>query len=243
MNRRTPVYIVCSPRPRVGRTLVARLLVDFFLMDERPVAAFDLNADEPSLVDYFPDNTSIASIAEVQGEMALFDRLIVDDKTPKVVDLGPGSFDQFFAVMRQIDFIVEARRRSVEPVSLFLVDPDRASVKAYAGLRQRLEAMILVPVHNEAIARGQGSRDKFPLSSAVSIPLQIPALIPLLHRHFEKPPFSFANFRSAPPRDIPLDAYMELHRWMRRVFVEFRELELRLLLNDVQSSLVGIAKT
>jgi hypothetical protein len=241
MKRRTPVYIVCSPRPHVGRTLLARLLIDFFLLDGRSAAAFDLNASEPSLVDYFPGYTWLANVGDIRGQMALFDRLIVDDKTAKIVDLGPAAFEQFFAVLREIDFVAEARRRSVEPVTLFIVDPDRTSAQAYAGIQQRLPEMVLVPVHNEAVAKGKGSREKFPLSSAVSVPMQIPLLIPILHRHIEKAPFSFADFRSTPPGDIPLDVYMELHRWMRRVFVEFRELELRLLLDDVQSSLSRIA--
>ena len=239
MARRTPLYIVCSPRPRVGKTLLARLLVDYCLMEGRPVAAFDFGADEPSLLDYLPGYTTKAEIADIQGQMALFDRLIVDDKTSKIVDLAPASFEPFFAVLRKIDFVVEARRRGIEPVALFIADPERASAQAYAGLQSRLPEMVLVPVYNEAVARGKRSREKFPLSRAVSVPMQIPALIPLLHRHIEQPPFSFADFRSTPPGDIPLDVYMELHRWMRRAFVEFRELELRLLLDDVQASLVG----
>jgi hypothetical protein len=28
----TPVYIICSPRPQVGKTLVARLLSEFLLL-------------------------------------------------------------------------------------------------------------------------------------------------------------------------------------------------------------------
>lgn len=239
MNRRTPLYIVCSPRPRVGKTLVARLLVDFFLMEGRPVAAFDFGDEEPSLLDYLPGYTVRAEIAGIQGQMALFDRLILDDKTAKVVDLAPASFTQFFSVLREIGFVDDARRRGIEPVALFIADPDRASARAYAGLQTRLPEMVLVPVYNEAIARGQRARANYPLSRVASVPMQIPTLIPLLHRYFEKPPFSFADFRSTPPGNIPLDIYMELHRWMRRVFVEFRELELRLLLDDVQASLLS----
>jgi hypothetical protein len=242
MKRRTPVYIVCSPRPRVGRTLVSRLLVDFFLLDGRPVTAFDLNSTEPSLLDFLPGYTAAADISDIRGQMALFDRLILDDKTAKVVDLGPASFEQFFAVMRRIDFVEEARRRSTEPVTLYLADPDRASVQGYLALQRLLPEMILVPVHNEAITRGQERRVNFPLARAVSIPLHIPSLMPLHYRYMEKPPFSFADFRSRPPGDIPLEVYMELHRWMRRIFVEFRELELRILLDDVHASLPGILK-
>ncbi|MEX0752015.1 MAG: hypothetical protein WD073_03720 [Xanthobacteraceae bacterium] len=237
MIRRTPLYIVCSPRPRVGKTLVARLLVDFFLLEGRPVAAFDFAAEEPSLRDYLPGYTAKADVAGIKGQMALFDRLIADDKTAKIVDLAPAAFDQFFAVSREIGFIDDARQRGIEPVALFMTDPDRASIQAYAGLQSRMPEMVLVPVYNEAVAKGRRNRANFPLSRAVSVPMYIPALPPLLHHYIEKPPFSFADFRSTPPGDIPLDVYMELHRWMRRAFVEFRELELRLLLHDVQASL------
>ena len=63
MERRTPIFIVCSPRPRVGKTLLARALAEFFRADERPVAAFDVNPDEFSLVDYLPGHTAVASVA------------------------------------------------------------------------------------------------------------------------------------------------------------------------------------
>ena len=237
MIRRAPLFIVCSPRPRVGKTLLARLLVDFFLMEGRPVAAFDFPAEEPSLADYMPGYTTKADVTDIRGQMALFDRLMVDDKMAKVVDLAPAAFEQFFSVLREIGFVYDARRRGIEPVALFITDPHRASAQAYAGLQSSLPEMVLVPVYNEAITKGQRGRENFPLSRADSIPIQIPALMPLLHRYIEKPPFSFADFRSTPPGDIPLDTYMELHRWMRRAFVEFRELELRLLLDDVQASL------
>lgn len=169
--------------------------------------------------------------------MALFDRLIVADRC-KVVDLAPAAFQHFFSVMRQIGFVDGARRRGIEPIALFIATPDAVSARAYAGLRSQLPEMVLVPVYNEAVARGQRAREHYPLTRAAAVPMKIPVLARLLHRHLEKPPFSFADFRSTPPQEIPLDIYMQLHRWMRRVFVEFRELELRLLLGDVQASLL-----
>lgn len=237
MIRRTPLYIVCSPRPRVGKTLLARLLVDYFLLEGRPVAAFDFAREEPSLTSYLPRYTARADIGGIRGQMAVFDRLIADDNVAKIVDLAPASFEQFFAVLRQIGFVGAAQRRRIEPVALFMTYPDSVSARAYAALQSRHLEMVLVPVYDEAIARPRRNREAFPLSRAVSVPMHVPALMPLLHRYIERPPFSFADFRSTPPGNIPLDVYMELHRWMRRVFVEFRELELRLLLHDVKSAL------
>jgi hypothetical protein len=36
---------------------------------------------------------------------------------------------------------------------------------------------------------------------------------------------------------MPPDAHDELQRWLRRVYLEFRELDLRILLADLQSSI------
>ena len=234
---RTPLLIVCSPQARVGRTLVARLLIDFFLMEDRPVAGFDFVAEAPSLVDFLPAHTVQAHVADIRGQMTLFDRLIVADRIVKVLDLAPASFQQFFSVMAQIGFVDDAHRRGIEPIALFIAAPDAVSQRVYAELQRALPDLVLVPVYNEAIGHGHRARKHFPLSRASSVPIQIPALAQHFYRYLEKPPFSFADFRGTPPQDIPLDGYMELLRWMRRVFVEFRELELRLLLNDVRLSL------
>ncbi len=238
LSSRTPLFIICSPQQKVGRTLVARLLVDFFLMEDRPVAAFDFDAEPPSLIDFLPDHTAEADVADIEGQMALFDKLIVPDRIAKVVDLAPNAFQDFFSVMGQIGFVDGARRRGIEPIALFIASPDALAHRAYGELQHHLADLLLVPVYNEAASRGQRLKKDFPLSRAVSLPMQIPSLSPLYHRHLEKPPFSFADFRGTPPADIPLEIYLELLRWMRRVFVEFRELELRLLLGDLQSSLL-----
>jgi hypothetical protein len=237
VTSRTPLVIVCSPEARVGRTLVARLLIDFFLMEDRPVAGFDFLAEPPSLIDFLPDHTAQAHVADIRGQMALFDRLIVPDRIAKVVDLSPTSFQQFFSVMAQIGFIGDARSRGIEPIALYIAAPDAVSQRAYAELQRALPDLVLVPVYNEAIGQGHRARKNFPLSRASSIPIQIPALPQYFYRYLEATPFSFAEFRGTPPQDIPLETYLELLRWMRRVFVEFRELELRLLLNDVRLSL------
>ncbi len=50
----TPVYIICSPRPLVGKTLMARLLSEFLLLKNGTVVSFDVNLKEPSLLDYLP---------------------------------------------------------------------------------------------------------------------------------------------------------------------------------------------
>src|SRR6202008_3492871 len=122
----TPVYIICSPRPQVGKTLVARLLSEFLLLKNGAVNAFDINLKEPSLLDYLPNVTETADVIDTFGKMQLMDRLIVNDGVAKVIDLGFHAFDEFFKMCDEIGFMKEAARRGVAPVILFVADTDRA---------------------------------------------------------------------------------------------------------------------
>src|SRR5215813_1720571 len=132
----TPVYIICSPCPRVGKTLLARLLSEFLLLKNGAVIAFDLNLREPSLLDYLPDITETAEIDDTFGKMRLMDRIIIDDGIAKVIDLGFHAFDEFFKMSEEIGFMKEAARRNITPVVLFVGDTDRVSARSHQMLRR-----------------------------------------------------------------------------------------------------------
>jgi hypothetical protein len=235
MSFRSSVTIVASPRPRVGKTLLARLLTDFHRHEGRRVAAFDLNGGEDTLARYLPMQASAASVADVRGEMALFDRLIADDGVSKVVDLGAESFATFFSVAAKIGFAEEARRRAVAPAVLFVMTPDRTAVEAYRHLHGRFPAVMLMPVHNEILGPAHHPGKYLFVGSGAQV-VQLPALAPKLHKYIEVPPLSLADAQFGDRHGVPPGAQAELQRWLRRVFLEFRELELRILLADLQSS-------
>jgi len=235
MSFRNSITIVASPRPRVGKTLLARLLTDFHSQEGRAVAAFDLNSGEHTLAQFLPERAARATIRDISGQMALFDRLVTDEDTTKVIDLGHESFESFFTVAHQIGFVEEARRHSLAVAILFMATPDQLSVEAYRNLRVRLAQATLAPVHNELLGPAQ-HRDKYLLGGG-SVIVHLPVLAPGLRKHIDTPPFSFANLNMGSAIGIPLDGHIEVQRWLRRVYLEFRELDLRLLLADLQSSI------
>ena len=231
MDRRTPVFIVCSPLPRVGKTLIARLLVEFFATDGRPVAAFDLNPDGYALAAQVPEHAVVANINGTKGQMALFDQLIVADRTAKVVDVGYGNFDSFFAVMQDIGFVGEASYRSVAPVIMFMSEPDHRSARAYAKLRDRFPEVSFVPVLNAGTTPETRARSNAKADFS-GVPVHIPALSSALRAAVAEVGFSsaLAGYETADLRD-------ELVAWIRRIFLQFREMELRLLLEDLKPAL------
>jgi hypothetical protein len=216
----TPVYIICSPRPLVGKTLIARLLTEFLLLKHGAVAGFDINLKEPSLLEYLPEVTETAEVDDTFGKMALMDRLIVNDGIAKVIDLGFHAFDEFFKMSEEIGFMKEAARRGVAPVILFVADTDRVSARGYPMLQQQIPTTALVTVDNEHVVRGE-----LPLAMAHGRILRIAALPVFLKTYIERLTFSFTQYLRNEK-----DSSTELHQWIRKNYTSFRELELSLIL-------------
>jgi hypothetical protein len=216
----TPVYIICSPRPQVGKTLLARLLSEFLLLKNGKVVSFDINLKEPSLLEYLPRITETADVIDTFGKMQLMDRLIVNDGVAKVIDLGFHAFDEFFKMVEQIGFIKEAARRGVAPVILFMANTDRNSLRGYDTLRAQIPEDALITVDNEFVVRGE-----LPETMERGRLLRISALPPFLKTYIDRLTFSFTDYLRQ-----ETDSSTELHQWIRRNYVTLRDLELKLTL-------------
>jgi hypothetical protein len=216
----TPVYIICSPRPLVGKTLIARLLSEFLLLKNGTVTSFDINLKEPSLLEYLPRTTETADVIDTFGKMQLMDRLIVNDSVAKVIDLGFHAFDEFFKMTDEIGFMKEAIRRGVAPVILFVADTDRASAAGYSMLQQQIPPNALIAIDNEHVVRGE-----LPRLMERGRVLRISALPVFLKTYIDRLTFSFTGYLRQEK-----DSSTELHQWIRRNYTSFRELELGLML-------------
>jgi hypothetical protein len=216
----TPIYIICSPRPQVGKTLVARLLSEFLLLKNGNVSSFDINLKEPSLLDYLPKTTETADVIDTYGKMQLMDRLIVNDGVAKVIDLGYHAFDEFFKMIDEIGFMKEALRRHVAPVILFVADTDRASARSHEMLRRQIPPRALITIDNEFVIRGE-----LPAAMGQSRVLRVSALPVFLKTYIDRLNFSFTGYLRHEK-----DSSTELHQWIRRNYTIFRDLELSVML-------------
>jgi hypothetical protein len=229
-SRPAPVYVVASPRPRVGRTLLARLLMEYAIDNGRPLVGFDLSPREPMLAGRFPKLVWPVDIAETRGQMELFDRLLVDTASVKVVDLGYGAFEQFFDVAADIGFAQEARRRGMDMVSFFVADHAMATVRTYAKLQARVPA-IFQPVHNESVSLTISAED-FPPTRPDCGFIRMPRLSQLVRGVIDRPSFSF-NGTMARQQNGPT----EIHSWTSDLYRQFRDFELRLQFGRLNVSL------
>ena len=216
---RTPVHIVCSTRPFVGKTLLSRLLVEFRILQRQKVVGFDLNLKEPALIDFLPQFTENADVMDTLGKMELMDRLIANDGVGKVVDLGFHAYDEFFKMIEEIGYMKEAERRGVDPVVLFIADSDRMSGAGFAKLKRTFANFAIIPVDNEHILQGEPPASYHGLKT-----LRIRALPSFLKTYIERRSFSFNNFLRQ-----DRDPSSELNQWIRANYLSFRDIELNLI--------------
>ncbi|WP_407189994.1 hypothetical protein [Bradyrhizobium centrosematis] len=216
----TPIYIICSPSPQVGKTLIARILSEFLLLRHGTALSLDVNLNEPSLLDYLPSTTKTADLIDTYSKMKLMDPLVIHDGVPKVIDLGFHAFDEFFKMCEEIGFMKETARRYVAPIILFVASVERISLRGYEMLQRRIPPASLVTIHNEYVLRGRFSEamdgDRL---------LRIAALPRFLNRYIDRLGFSFTEYLRSEK-----DWSTELHQWIRCNYNIFRDLDASVVL-------------
>lgn len=231
MKTRTVVFIVCSPAGRVGKSMVARLLGDYFLASNRSFLGFDTDPHEPVLAARFPEQVIVSDLTTVQGQMALIDPLLVNDETPKIIDLWHRSMEVFFSLLDQTDFIAEAVNVGVEPVFFFIADASTRSLDAATRLAARYPNQQMIVVENAGGA--PLSRDQLARYPASRI-FKVGAIDPVLRQAIEDSAFSLSRFMLAPPSSMSIVVRSGLRDWLGRIFSQLRSFELRLALEQAE---------
>jgi hypothetical protein len=231
MRTRTFVFIVCSLSGRVGKTMMARLLGDYYLASRRDFRGFDTDTHEPGFALRFPERVVLADLNTIQGQMALIDPLLADDGGPKIVDLWHRTLEPFFAVIDNTGFVAEALGRGVEPILLYVDDGTPRTAQVMARIAERYPDLQLVLVENEI--GGGGSAGGFGLPQAARS-FRLGTLDPILRAAIDEPGFSLSRFMLAPPPEMSIVLRAALRDWIWRIFSQFKSFELRMTLSETE---------
>jgi hypothetical protein len=228
----TYLYFVCSTHPRVGKTLMARLLIEFQHANERPVLGFDLGSDGPALVEFLPELVTLAAIDDVRGQMALLEPLARNDGAPKVIDVGQRALAQLFMILRDVDFAGIARGRAIKPIVLYVAAPGDESMRGYAILREQFPSFGFAPVSNEAMLGDTDIVPDFPSTFAGVPTLLLPQVSVDLQAYIDQRPCFLIGQHQLGEDAFPPGVWAELDDWLRRSFRQMRELDVALLMEQ-----------
>lgn len=179
------VYIVASDQHRNGKTLLARLLVDYLMLDGRDPFVIDTDAPDGPLRNFFPGRTALADFASIKGQMKLFDTILAGPGRDYVVDLPARHTENFLAAERDLSFFAECRKLGFRVFLFFVVDESFTSAKTARDLKRLLEVDLFVPVRNMLV------RSAWPEDDGA---LTMPYLAAPLASHVGNRRFSFRAF-------------------------------------------------
>jgi hypothetical protein len=181
------IYIVCSDRHRNGKTLLARVLVDYLMLEKRDPFVIDAGFPEGPLRAAFPGRTALVDFSQIQGQMKLFDTIMGSPGRDYVIDLPVPQTENFFATYSQLDFHIEATRAGFQIVVFFIVDKDYSSLRFSEDVQRQVAPALFVPVRNIYIGSAL-----VPRSDTLSI--DIPELDRDVMNLVEARHFSLRNF-------------------------------------------------
>jgi len=218
---------VCSLHAHSGKTLLARVLAEHFILSGGLPLIFDTDALERRLAASYPFDAVVIDVAKVREQMMLFDTLAKPLPAPRVVDVAHQAARPFFKLMRETDFVAEARANGVAPVLFYIVDRDRRSREDAVALRGSFPDCAFVVVENQylprpnaALAAGDACRTLAAHPLQVTMPRlahDLAALIDDERRSLAaliREPLS----RSGASGDLSFDALSAFRAWLMPLF-------------------------
>jgi hypothetical protein len=142
------VHIICSDQHRNGKTLLARLLVDYLMLDGRDPFVIDTDAPDGPLRSFFPGRTALADFAAIKGQIKLFDTILASPGRDYVIDLPARHTENFFHTARDLDFFAACKEQGFRIFVFYVVDNTFASLKTAQGLQREKGVDLFVAVCN-----------------------------------------------------------------------------------------------
>jgi hypothetical protein len=224
--------LVVSPRERSGCTLIARLFAEFLRLSGENPLLFDTDAQKPKFSKYFPE-AEVVNLDKTKGQMGLFDTLPLRSHQPKIVDVTSRAFPTFFSLMRDIDFVKEARANNVEPVIVYIPHYEADDFERGFRIREHFdcEFMLAENAFVGSVPQTLHSVDAYWALKAHPVHMMIQTLDPMNMNLMEDERVSLAEFlkASAPGAATPapgekatmplaylsLDARSKIRNWLK----------------------------
>jgi hypothetical protein len=221
--------IVASLHGRTGKTLLARVLADYFVLTGNGLLLFDTNTTEQTLRGWFPCDTVVADLTETRDQMILFDTLATHSPASRVVDVSHYAYRRFFKVMEDCRFAAEARMCNIEPVIFYIADRNPDAYEEGLGLRDRFADCAFVLVENAFVGRAKEVTRRsagYLAFEAHDLYMTVPALDQTIAEQIDDPQVSLSDIISRPlsraadehPADLTYEQQSEIRRWLLRLF-------------------------
>jgi len=122
------VIVVGADKGGVGKTTIARTLLDYFTAHQVPTRAFDTEVPRGTLKRFHPDLTEVVDVGFVPDQMKIFDTLHSSDAAVTLIDVRAGLMSPTLKALRDIGFIEAAKKGQLTFGLFHILGPTIASL-------------------------------------------------------------------------------------------------------------------
>jgi hypothetical protein len=122
------VVLIGADKGGVGKTTVARTLLDYFADRHVRARAFDTEVPKGTLKRFHPDVTDIVDINHVPDQMRIFDTVNSTDASVTLIDVRAGLLSPTLGALRDIGFIEAAKKGHITFGVFHVLGPSIASL-------------------------------------------------------------------------------------------------------------------
>ena len=126
------VVLIGADKGGVGKTTVARTLLDYFAAHQIEVRAFDTEVPRGTLKRFHPERTEVVDINLVPDQMKIFDTLQEGNASVTLIDVRAGLMSPTLKALRDIGFIEAAKKGQLTFAVFHILGPSIASLDEIA---------------------------------------------------------------------------------------------------------------
>ncbi len=240
------VVLIGADKGGVGKTTVARTLLDYFAHQQLSARAFDTEVPRGTLKRFHPNITEVVDINHVPDQMRIFDTVSSTDATVSLIDVRAGLLSPTLRALSNIGFIEAARNGDITLVLFHVLGPSIASLEEIAETAAYLGDAKYFIVKNyingtQFFAWDEATQATYFKRKTEALEITIPKLVEMATEQVELASVPFAAFIANKKQSAEAASYSFVLRgyvrhWLDGVFAEYDRVGLTNTIKDTKES-------
>lgn len=133
-HMRPTVIVVGADKGGVGKTTIARAMLDFLSLNDIYARAFDTETPRGTLHRFHPEETMIVDLTSISDQMKIIDTLNTSQARVSVIDVRAGGLSPALEALDEIGFFDAVKANEFRFILLHVLGPSIASLEEIAEI-------------------------------------------------------------------------------------------------------------
>jgi hypothetical protein len=240
MMAKPTVILIGADKGGVGKTTVARTLLDYLTVQGMPLRAFDTEAPKGALCRFHPKITEIVDVTEVPGQMRIFDT--VSEANITLIDVRAGLLSSTLHTLHNIEFLDSAKKGELTLVVFHVLGSSIESlneIQSLSSFTRDCKYFLVKNFINETtfFEWDQVTHSLYFKKLADAVAITIPKLNERAYEQLEVTSVPFVNFIANKNQNGETANYSfvlrgYVRRWLGQVWEEYDRIKLKDIVAD-----------